>query len=444
MQALLSQLQSLSTKPGAIRCPAKPGIYLFLDGKGEILYVGKAKNLKKRVNSYFASDVKLGPKTQALVSKVKKVKTVIAAGEIEALLLEANLIKKYKPKYNTRLTDGKNYPLIRITAKDNYPKILIARQAYDLRSIYFGPFPNSTAMALVLKTIRRIFPYQSAPNHARRICLYYHLGLCPCPPVFDSIEFRKEYRKNITHIINFLKGNAKKIIRDLTKERNLLSKNENFEKANLLQNKISAIELITGHFYKTEVDLDINPNFSEDLRKKEISDLKEVLNKNNVNIKTLGRIECFDISNISGTNATGSLVVFTNGEKDTNWYRRFKIKKNDGPNDSAMMEEVLLRRMKHNEWPMPDLIIVDGGKGQVSSALKAIQQFNNLPRRKAGLTIPVIGLAKREETIITSDFKEILLPKDSDALKLIMRIRDEAHRFAITYHRKLRSKNFLN
>jgi len=419
----------------------KPGIYLFLDEKNKILYVGKAKNIKRRVSSYFAKYVVLGPKTQSLVSKVKKIKTITLNSEIEAFLLESHYIKKYKPKYNIKLTDDKAYPTIRITAKDLYPKVLIARKANDKNSIYFGPFPNAAgSLRLTLKIIRKIFPYQSVPNHAKKICLYYHLGLCPCPPVFDSLEFRKEYKKTIRHIIDFLNGNTNKIIKDLVKERNLLSKNENFEKAQEIQNKISAIELITGPFYKKAFNLDINPNFAQDLRKKETSDLKEILNKNNVNIKNLERIECFDISNTSGTNATGSLVVFTNGEKDSNWYRRFKIRRNDGPNDFAMIQEVLSRRLNHKEWPTPNLIIVDGGKGQVSSALKAInnltiKQFNN---------IPIIGLAKREEIIITSDFREISLPKDSDAIKLVMRIRDEAHRFAITYHRKLRSKSFLN
>ncbi len=327
--------------------------------------------------------------------------------------------------------------MVRITVKDKYPKVLMARRPEDKNSIYFGPFPNAaTALRIVLKMIRRIFPYQSVPNHAKKICLYYHLNLCPCPPVFDSLEFKKEYKKTIKHIINFLEGNTKKIIRDLKKERIVLSKKEEFEKANKIQDQINAIELITGPFYKTRLDLNISPNLTEDLRKKEINELIEILNENKVDVKYLKRIECFDISNISGTNATGSMVVFINGEKDGSKYRKFKIKTLNSPNDFAMMEEVLQRRIRHTEWPYPNLLIVDGGKGQISSALKAMQQFNNL-------TIPIIGLAKKEETIITSDFKEISLPKNSRALKLVMRIRDEAHRFAITYHRMLRSKTFL-
>ena len=436
LQVSLSQLQSLSTKPGAIRCPAKPGIYLFLDGRNKILYVGKAKNLKKRVNSYFASDVTLGTKTQALVAQVKKIETIVLNSEIEAFLLESHYIKKHKPKYNIKLTDDKAYPLIRVTIKDAYPTILIARRANDKNSVYFGPFPNAAAaLRLTLRSIRRIFPYQSVPNHAKKICLYYHLGLCPCPPVFSSSEFKKEYKKTIKHIIDFLNGHTKKIIRDLTKERDLLSQNENFEKANVLQSKIVAIELITSPSYKNTLDLDVNPNFSEDLGKKEMNDLINILNKNGVLVKNLKRIECFDISNISGTNATGSMVVFINGEKEGAEYRKFKIRRENLPNDFAMIAEVLQRRMKHKEWSMPSLMIVDGGKGQVSSALEVLKETNN--------QIPIIGLAKKEETIITPDFKQISLPKDSEALKLIMRIRDEAHRFAITYHRKLRSKSFL-
>lgn len=401
------------------------------------MYVGKAKNLKKRVSSYFLKNIDLGTKTSILISQIVKIQTIIVNSEIEAFLLEASFIKKHKPKYNVKLTDDKAYPMVKITVKDDYPKVLMARRPDDKNSVYFGPFPNGAkALRIVLKTIRRIFPYQSVPNHAKRVCLYYHLELCPCPPVFDSLEFRKEYRKNIRYVINFLEGNTKKIIKNLKKERDILSKNEEFEKANLIQNKINAIELITGPFYNNAFDFNINPNFTEDLREREIRNLKEILNQHNIEVEGLERIECYDISNISGTNATGSLAVFTNGEKDSHWYRRFKIRLNNGPNDFAMMQEVLTRRLSHKEWPTPNLIIVDGGKGQVSSALKVL---NNLK-----LNIPLIGLAKREETIITSDFKEISLPRNSNALKLIMRIRDEAHRFAVTYHKKLRSKSLFS
>lgn len=357
-----------------------------------------------------------------MISQVAKIKTIITNSEIEAFLLESRYIKKYKPKYNVKLTDDKAYLMVRITIKDNYPKVLLTRHLEDNPSsggsIYFGPFPNSAlVLRLVLRTIRKIFPYQSVLNHPKKICLYHHLGLCPCPPVFDSRQYQKEYRKNIKHIVNFLNGETKKVIRDLKRERDILSKNEEFEKANILQKKIKAIELIL------------------DSKEKEMNDLINILNKNNVNVKTLEKIECFDISNISGTNAAGSMVTFIDGKKDKNWYRKFKIRTLKTSNDFGMMEEVLSRRFNHKEWTMPSLIIVDGGKGQVSSALKVLKFMN--------LKISIIGLAKKEEVVITSDFKEIVLPKNSDALKLVMRIRDEAHRFAIAYHRKLRSKSFL-
>lgn len=399
--------------------------------------MGKAKNLKSRVSSYFQNNTNLGPKTSLLVSQINKIKIIIVNSEIEAFLLENKFIKKYKPKYNLKLTDGKEYLMVKITIKNKYPQVLTVRKQDDNNALYFGPYPNAAgALRTVLKTIRKIFPYQSVVNHDKRVCLYNHLGLCPCPPVFSSIEFRKEYKKTIKHIADFLNGNSKKVIRDLKKERDLFSKNEEFEKANIIQNKITAIEQITNPVSITNLDLKVNPNFAEDLRKKEIDNLMSVLNRNDYSIINLNRIECFDISNISGTNSVGSMVVFTNGEKNKKEYRKFKIQSLNTPNDFAMMEEVLKRRLNHKEWASPNLIIADGGKGQVSVVFKILKNLK--------LNIPIIGLAKKEETIITSNLKEISLPEDSDGLKLIMRIRDEAHRFAIAYHKKIRSKSLFS
>lgn len=406
-----------------------PGVYIFLDNKGDVIYVGKAINLKKRVSSYFTNKKDLGDKTKILVSQIDKIKTIRVESEIESLLLEANLIKKYQPKYNIKLTDGKAYPLIKITINDEYPKVLVARKQDDPHSIYFGPFPNTGAMRLVLRTIRRIFPFQSVLNHPDKLCFYFHLGLCPCPNVLKD----KSYKQTIKHIVKFLNGKTKSIVRDLEKERSDFSKNQQFEQALLIQDKIDAIRLVTSKFYKP-FQYEINPNLREDIRNEELNLLIKNLNEEKVIIRKLNRIECFDISNTSGKNATGSMVVFVNGERETSLYRKFKIRGsyNNLPNDFAMMEEVISRRLKHLEWGYPNLIIVDGGKGQISSALKALAQEN--------IHIPVVGLAKQEETIITADFKEIILPKDSKQLHLVMRIRDEAHRFAIDYHKKLRTK----
>lgn len=420
--------------------PDEAGVYEYLDKENKVLYVGKANSLKSRVSSYFLKSANLGEKTKQLVSQIHKIRVTIVESELEALLLESFYIKKYRPKYNIRLSDDKSYVQIRISIKESYPSVQLARRETDPSSIYFGPYPSSSAVKLVLKTIRKVFPYVSVQNHPRRICLYNHLGLCPCPPVFDSPELKKKYRKNIKGIVRILEAQSPKILKELEKEREIFSKNEKYEEANEIQKKINALKIITEPFHKP-FEYHVNPNLRVDLRELEISELISVLNSNGLNLQNLTRIECYDISNTQGVYATGSMVVFVNGEKESSQYRRFKIKKDGSPNDFAMMEEVLTRRFKRDGWDTPDLVIVDGGKGQVSSALKAFAV------NKIG--IPLIGLAKREETIIIpnkneldneAEFREVSLPKNSKALHLIMRIRDEAHRFAITYHRKLRSK----
>lgn len=432
MQEDLALLYSVSSYRSI---SSDPGIYLFLNQKDNVLYIGKAKNLKKRVSSYFQKNISLGIKTRNLVSSTTKIKTIVSSSEIEALLLEANFIKKYLPKYNSRLTDGKAYPMIKITVKDKYPKILIVRKTDNSGSLFFGPYPNTGSMRLVIKTIRRIFPFQSVLNHPKRMCLYYHLKLCPCPPVFDSSELKKDYKKSIMHISQFLDGKSNKVLKDLEKERDEESRNEGYEKAGKIQAQIDAIKIVINPSYKL-FEEEFDPNLKDDAYKKEESELIKVLKNTSSKVNSIKRVECYDISNITGKYAVGSMTVLANGQKNTSLYRKFKIRyTKEEPNDFAMMEEILTRRFNHPEWPFPDLLVVDGGKGQVLTTLTVL--------KRAHLEISLIGLAKREETIITSNLKEIRLPKDSKALLLIMKIRDEAHRFAITYHRNLRSKGFL-
>ncbi len=422
------------TKSSYTSLPEKAGVYMYSDKSNKILYVGKANNLRSRVSSYFAKNTNLGEKTRLMVAQIEKIQVVIVESELEALLLEAFYIKKFRPKYNIRLSDDKSYVRIRITIKAPYPVVLLARRENDKNSVYFGPYPSSWAVKLVLKTIRKVFPFQSALNHPKTICLYNHLGLCPCPEVFDSMEMKKAYRKNINGIIRILEGQSPKILKELQKKRDALSKMESYEEANIIQKKINALQIITEPYHKP-FEYHVNPNLRSDLRQMEINDLEKHLINNGLAVGHLHRIECYDISNTQGTHATGSMVVFTDGEKDSGQYRRFKVKKDGMPNDFAMMEEMLTRRFRREGWDMPDLVIVDGGKGQITSALKALSTNQ--------VSIPLIGLAKREETIIipnSHSFKEVLLPKNSKVMHLIMRIRDEAHRFAITYHRLLRSK----
>lgn len=456
--------------------PDKAGVYRFLDSGNTVIYVGKAIDLKARVSSYFVNK-DLGEKTRILVSQIKKINITIVESELEALLLEAFYIKKFKPKYNILQKDNKSFIRIKISIKEKYPSITLVRRDDDLNSIYFGPYPSSRSVRLVLKTIRKIFPFISVRNHPKRICLYNHIGLCPCPGVFDSLSVKKQYKKNIRNIIRILEGESRKIMRELEKERNKLSKSESYEEALEVQGKIDALSLITTPFHKP-FEYDLNPNLRVDIRQKELKGLMDVLNKippglplekggiplsgvtnrSDFFITKLNRIECYDISNTQGTNPTASMVVLTNGEIDKPQYRKFKIRVK-GPNDFAMMREVLTRRLKHKEWSYPDLIIVDGGKGQASSVLQVLQDEK--------INIPLIGLAKREETIVIPEFLpqkrdfasastissknlddlkfiEVSLPKNSPSLHLIMRIRDEAHRFAITYHKKLRAKSTFN
>ncbi|MBI5044355.1 MAG: GIY-YIG nuclease family protein [Candidatus Levybacteria bacterium] len=438
--------------------PSKPGIYRFLDENNTILYVGKAKDLKARVSTYFTSRSNLGPKTEAMVAQIKKIDVVVVESELESLLLEAFYIKKHRPYYNIRLTDDKSYPLIKITS-ETYPVVSLARKMDEKSAKYFGPYPNSGAVKLVLTTLRKVFPYQSVKNHPKKTCLYFHLGLCPCPPVHDSLELKKEYRSNIHNIIKVLDGKSQAVMKDLVKEMNESVSGEYYEKAAVLKKKIQALSIITMPS-RSPVEYDLNPNLRSDIRSEELSNLKSSLTKKGLKLSDLSRIECYDISNTQGTHATGSMVVLTNGEIDKSQYRRFNIVKDGRPNDFAMMKEMLLRRQKHNEWPTPQLIIIDGGKGQASAALEVLTATKS--------SIPIVGLAKREEILIIpkdqphfssllvektherrfygqndEHFLELHLLKNSPELQLVRRIRDEAHRFAITYHRKLRSKNFI-
>lgn len=435
----------------SLNLPQKPGIYRFKDKRGTVLYVGKALNIKKRVATYFTKNLGIGDKTKMMLTQASNIDYIIVDNELEALLLEANLIKKHTPRYNVRFVDGKAYPFIKITIKNTFPSILQARKMDDTDALFFGPYPSVGAMRSVLRIIRGIFPFQSVFRHGKKPCLYYHLGLCPCPIVFDSEQMRKFYRKDIQYLVRFLEGKKKNVLKGLIRDMEQAAKNEEYEVAGRIKKQIQQIELITQQFRKPIEYLE-NPNLVSDQREKEITELRKVLEEHRMNAQSLARIECYDISNIGGKLATGSLVVLTNGDIDKSQYRRFRVRLQNKPNDVAMMKEVLERRMSHKEWPYPGLIIVDGGKGQVGGVFEVLKQ-----RR---IHIPIIGLAKRlEELVFIFEqrpglvrpgltrqknrkfiFKVIRLSMDSPALNLMRRIRDEAHRFAIQYHKKLRLK----
>jgi len=393
------------------------------------LYIGKAKNLKSRVKSYFQTK-NLGLKTKILVSQIKDISYIRVASEIEALLLEANLIKKYQPKYNIELKDNKSYPFIKITIHEEYPRILSVRKIEKDKAKYFGPFPNTSSLRYVLKLLRKMFPYCTCKNHPKS-CLYASLGLCPHPKHEIGII---EYKKNINRIISFLEGHKTLVTNDLKREMEKNAKNQNFEIADKLKNQIQIINDLTNPKITPSQYIE-NPNLIFDRRNEELSDIRKTFNLANNPV----RIECYDISNISGKEATGSMVVFINGEESKKDYRRFKIKSKNTPDDTLMLKEVFRRRFNNSNWPYPDLIVVDGGKGQLSSLISVLDEIKQ--------KIPSIALAKKKEEIFMEKNEKIVmitLPKNFPALNLLIRLRNEAHRFAKNYFILLHEKRFFN
>lgn len=434
--------------------PRSPGVYLFKNTRGRVIYVGKAVDLKNRVSSYFQKGSRLLPRTKLLVGDIAGLETIRVDSEIEALILEANLIKKYRPYYNVRLKDDKDYLYIKVT-KEDFPTVVLARTR-DLKGAkkYFGPFPNSSAARTTYKLLRKLFPYRTCTPGQGKACFYYHIGLClgPCIGAVDQ----KTYNVMIRRMISFLEGKKEQVVRDLTWDMNNAARKLEFELAGQLKHQIDSINYVTTRTRLISRYME-NPNLIEDLREEALANLAEAVGLTG---RHLTRIEGYDNSNISGTSATSSMVVFTKGEPDRSQYRKFRIKTVQGSDDYAYMKEVLSRRFRRLKVDrsqrfserdrkffdvnadesfeaIPDLILIDGGKGQVSAAQMVLRDYN--------LPIPVIGLAKRlEEIFLPGRSEGVRLPKDSEALKLIQHIRDEAHRFAIGYHRKLRGRAMLS
>ncbi len=407
------------------KIPHKSGVYIYKDSKGLILYVGKAIDLYSRVASYFNRDQT--PKTATLVEKIADIDTIIVESELEALILEANLIKKFRPPFNVRLMDDKDYLYIGLT-KEDFPKVITARRA-DLKSLkkYWGPFPSARIVKDTLKLLRRVFPWCAGKGYRQqalgnRACFYYHIGLCPGACV--GLISKDDYNKIIRSFSKFLDGKKEELVKDLTKQMLKFSDEEKFEEAGNLKKMLSGISYMT-QTNRVSAYLE-NPNFLEDENRLAIEQLQKDLNLS----KLPERIEGYDISNIQGKDATGSMVVLTNGEIDKSQYRKFKIRLSGRPNDVGMHKEMMRRRLKHSEWQIPDLIIIDGGRGQVRGVLNEI--------RKTKYDIPILGLAKRAEWLYPPEGEIIKLSKKSLSLKLLQKLRDESHRFAITYHRKLR------
>lgn len=396
--------------------PNKTGVYFFKDQKNKILYIGKANSLRVRAGSYLL-DHKRGARIDQMVALAKKVDFIETETEINALFLESELIKRYKPKYNVEWKDEKNYLFLKIT-KEDFPAILFTRNPVPDGSLYFGPFIDSLALRKSVRFLRKIFPIRTSGKFPHKKCFYGHLKMCPC----YGID-KEEYKDNIKKLISIFKGKNKKVLVDLEKEMKKAAINKEFEKAATLRDKYFAFKGL-----KSKIILNNFSNIAS--TDTSLNEIKIILNLE----LSPKRIEAFDISNLNGQNAVGSCVVFVNGLPSKHDYRKFKIKAKAEPNDYLMMKELLTRRFKKKN-NLPDLILVDGGKGQLEVGLNVLKTEK--------LVIPIAGIAKKEETIIfrkKNGYEQINLKKDSSTLFLVQRIRDEAHRFAVSYHRKLKRK----
>ncbi|MCX5706692.1 MAG: excinuclease ABC subunit UvrC [Candidatus Omnitrophica bacterium] len=397
--------------------PQGAGVYIMKDKKGEVIYIGKAKSLKKRLNTYLGKD--LSTKTIALMSSVSDLEYRVCPNESLALLLEASLIHKYKPIYNVSLRDDKSFPLVKIS-NEEFPAIYITRKKEQDGGCYLGPYTNSKLLRQALKIIRRNFPYRTCRKIPNKACIYYRLNLCPAC-CMGKIS-KNDYSQIIGNISLILEGSVDTLIKKLSFVMENYSKDERFEESAKIRDQISALSAIA----QSQGNLN-----SRD----ELQDLKILLRLD----KIPQRIEVFDISNISGKEAVGSMVSFFLGEPDKNNYRKFKIKTVTGVNDYEMTAEVLRRRysrlIKENSTS-PDLILIDGGKGHLNTAAGEL--------KKLGLKIVLASIARKNEHIYTQDkVIPIKLESDTPALNLIRRLRDEAHRFAMSYHRLLRRKKLI-
>jgi excinuclease ABC subunit C len=388
--------------------PDGPGVYFFIGKKKEILYVGKATSLKDRVKSYFSRDIVLtrGPKIVKMLAEAESIRYQQTDSVLEAVILEANQIKKHQPPANTREKDDKSYNYVIVT-KEEFPKILVERgrnlsTAKEKPLKVFGPFPHSGELREALKIIRKIFPYRDNKcKLSGRPCFNAQIGLCPGPCA--GWITKAEYRKTIRNLSLFFEGKKDKVIKNLESEMRALAKKHEFESADRIKRKIFALEHI-----------------------QDIALIKKDLEKAG---DTAFRIEAYDIAHISGTNAVGVMTVVCDGELDKSQYRKFKIRldKND---DTKNLKEVLDRRLNHPEWPMPQLIAIDGGVGQLNAAKEVLKARN--------FDIDVVSIVKDDR----HRAKAILNLNDKSLEKQILLANAEAHRFAIAYHRKLRSKGF--
>ena len=427
--------------------PKDPGVYFHKDTAGDIIYIGKAANLRNRVRQYFQASRVRDPKTDALVTEIADVEWITVETEMDALFLEAEQVRRYLPRYNILLRDDKSSSYVRIDFDNQHPTVTTTRRPLDDGATYYGPYFNGVAVKRALKYLRKPFPYSTHTGTIpKRACLLYHLGLCP--GLEEGKTSLADYRINLHKLTKYLKGERSQLIRQVEREMNEYAKTGHYEEAAIARNQLFALKGLSRQIIFSDKE------FMDISKDKGLSGLAELLSL----AKTPKRIEGYDISHMSGTDTVASMVVFTNGIPDKTEYRKFKMRI-PGNDDFAHMNEAITRRLSEKNrkaWGLPDVFLIDGGKGQLSAAIKA--------RDAAGCQqIPMIGLAKREEEIViqrdmsavslnrevasannamlTQDdmFIRVLLPKSSHVVKLLQRIRDESHRFAVSYHSVLKA-----
>jgi len=428
--------------------PAQPGVYFHKDASGEIIYVGKAAKLSSRVRQYFQKSRLRDPKTDALVADITDTDWMVVDSELEALFVEAEMIRRYMPKYNILLRDDKSMSYIRIDYDSDYPTVSTTRRPLDDGARYFGPYNSTTAIRLALKALRRVFPFATRQIAGqKRATLHYHLGLDP--GLEEGKTSLEDYRANLRRLMAVIEGRRKSIEKQLEKEMTKAAKAQDYETAAKLRNQFFALQRLNQQVIFSDKEfMDISKDHA-------LSELVDLLTLP----KFPARIEGYDISHMQGTDVVASMVVFTNGVSNKGEYRKFKTKKEHN-NDFYNMNETLKRRLSEKNrkaWGVPSLVLIDGGKGQLDAAIHA--------RDDMGCEkLAFVGLAKREEQIViqkgksnvelneqvlhklggwrtdSEDFILVNVPHNTNVIKLLQRIRDESHRFAVTYHSVLKAK----
>src|SRR5437763_1097548 len=423
--------------------PARPGVYLFRDSSGEVLYVGKAKSLRPRVRSYFQESLDSRAAIRQLPERVDDVEVIVTQNEVEALHLEQNLVKRHRPPFNVRLRDDKSFPYIAVTVEDDFPRVMFTRERHRRGVTYFGPYANAKKVRETLDVLNRVFQYRPCEGpkpgrHSGIPCLDYHIERCHAPCV-DYIS-KEAYAGIIDGVINFLSGDTRTIERELERKMHDAAESERFEVRAAERGEKRRLQELATQNARLALDSETYQTEQKRLRRVEsLEELREALNLESLPL----RIECFDISNIQAAEPVGSMVVFQDAMPKKAHYRKFAVRGLDGQDDFAAMAQVIERRFARMSDPadkeydegfaaVPNLVVIDGGKGQLSAALAAMQRFD-LPR------VAVISLAKRvEEVFLPGRPDPVRLDPHSPGLQLLQRIRDEAHRFAVGFHRQRR------